>query len=261
MDPNTDLPVELQQKLQRLKEHLQTDILPMQNRDTPVRHNSAHFDMLPLIIQQVKQGGNLETDFPDFYHSLLKDSGLRQVFVDSLDAETAFMARQTASSQLKQTPTQSLARLAMTPAKIFLSAEGRWQATLQKQYGRIQAYFQTLSQQPVWRSTTAVLEWQTLMQSELKLQGVLFVLLFQVQPQGAQFSLRLDVATDSEPFPPMIAEVQWGTYSHKVNIKTSGLVDLPHVSAEFVFNHVTTAFTEDILITLTPIHDIPPAPS
>lgn len=257
MNNDDNLPVQLQKKLDYLKRQLQTQTTLTNNHERlSAEHDSTLFDMLPLIIQQIKNGVNLEVSHPTFYQHLLTNVILRQAFVDSLDAELRFETSGISSSQ-KTTRIANLNHLIMTPAKILLSAQGEWQATVEKRSVQIQNYFETqLMQLMLARSDHSIeLAWQTLVKSDIKLQDALYSVLLDVKPRGLYFDLRLDVASDSLPFPPIVAKLGWGEYDTVVVVKESGLVMLPQVSAESVFAHATTSFTEDIRLTLTPLHD------
>ena len=105
------------------------------------------------------------------------------------------------------------------------------------------------------------LAWQTLVKSDIRLQDSLYSVLLDIKPRGLYFDLRLDVASDNLPFPPIIAKIFWGEYDSTVVVKASEQIMLPSVSAELVFAHTTTTFTEDIRLTLIPFHDTEAPPS
>ena len=201
-------------------------------------------DMLSLIVDGALHGEDIARRYPAFYQKLLENAGLRQAFLDALDAiesertETLIPMPAAAETRL-----DFLTRQPPAPV-IEISGNNNWRVTWQRTLEQVRAIFSP--PEMAYRADQSDLEepWFTLLREEMRAGGSIYTVVLDCTPSvdsenslAAYLHLAVTLeASAQRPAFPLHARLRWGEYNDSVPVLEEGRVRFPDVPLASVFD-------------------------
>lgn len=182
-------------------------------------------EMLSLLVDEVLQGVDIKTQYPDSYSRLLNNPELRQLFLDileSLEADT--------ESRLEHLPVGKEPNLAFLKNKEPRpESQKPWQVTLQRTIRQLQDIFSP--PQLAYRADPSLYEdsWFTLLREDIELGGASYSILLECglseeteQALSAALNVAILLESKAAPDSPLQATLRWGNYTETLTIAGEG---------------------------------------
>lgn len=203
-------------------------------------------EMLSLVVNDALKGVDIATRYPDFYQELLRDSSLRQAFLDILMIMEEEQAERL--TELPEATTPNLSFLSQSANKDIRSVDRQysWQLHWQRTAEQIFKMFSPFELEA--RSDTTLYEdsWIILLREDFQVGEAKFSVKLEcdLPDDDVQFlATFIDIAVvfqgiDKTTLFPLRATLKWGTYLENLLITAEGRVKFPDVPISTSFDEI-----------------------
>lgn len=229
---------------------LANDLLDNDNSDKWKR-DQGH--LLDFLVDRARSGTDLSKSYPGLYKLLIKDSHLRNIFIDlveSIEAETAGESLEI--PEIKESDLGFLNR--KQPAEVSQTGPNSWRVLLQIARDELRKSYQPGNY--ALRSTRSEGEsWQTLLRQDLRVDdeiSVAFRLEIAPSPKPDWLELFASLATDTSRDAPEFKfqyqlHITWGSYEGSITVGDAYRAQLPSIPRAAIEN---PADTRDLIVSL-----------
>jgi hypothetical protein len=241
-------------KNQKAMRRLEQELAGIASASAPV--SVADNEMLSLIVNDVLKGVDIAARYPTFYQELLKNSNLRQAFLEALES----LEKGAEPVALPQASKTSLAFLTscLPQAVPERLAGGGWKIGLQRTIEQLQSIFSP--PKLAYRSDPSLSEdpWFTLIREEFDVEEAQYAIVLEctlseddAKALSADLNFAVTIRAEKDrPRFPIQATLQWGTYHEMIQITEEGRTRFPNIPLSSVFDDEHLNVQADIQLSL-----------